>query len=219
MEESIMRPARIPLADHLARPWRVHALAPDFELLDVWRFGSRGRADDFPAFARTMAAMDGVVAQTNWATRALFGLRVALGKVLRWDRERAPLPIPGCVEHSITARLPDGLDATAPRSDAAFHPVYEDPRESLAEISNSTVHALMHLGWIELDGGEFAPQMAVYVKHRGMLGRFYMRLIAPFRHMVVYPSLMRAVDRSWRARIGAGARSPRPQAQAILHDG
>lgn len=214
-----MSPARISPADHLARPWRVHALAPDFELLDVWRFGSRGRADDFPAFVRTMAAMDRVVAQTNWATRALFGVRLALGKVFGWDRVRPPLPIPGCVEHSIVARLQGDVDRTAPRSDAAFHPVYEDARESLAEISNSTVHALMHLGWIELDGGEFAPQMAVYVKHRGMFGRFYMRLIAPFRHLVVYPSLMRAVDRSWSAEVGASADSPRAHAQAILHDG
>ena len=53
-----MSPARISPADHLARPWRVHALAPDFELLDVWRFGSRGREDDFPAFVRMMARMD-----------------------------------------------------------------------------------------------------------------------------------------------------------------
>ncbi len=195
----MIEPVRISLPEHLAHPWRVHALAPDFELLDVWRFGTRGRAADFPEFVRAMAGMDRVVAQTNWTTRALFGVRTGLGKLFRWDRERVPLPIPGCVEHSLAVRLSGGVDRTAPRSDAAFYPVYEDDHESLTEISNSTVHALMHLGWIALDDGTFAPQMAVYVKPRGLFGRLYMGVIGPFRHLVVYPSVMRAVDRSWAA--------------------
>jgi hypothetical protein len=193
--------ARIPLADHLARPWRVHGLAPDFELLDVWRFDVRGGADEFRLFTRMMGDMERTLPSTNWLTRALFGLRLALGKVFGWDREREPLPIPGCREHSLLARLPGGSDVVSPRSDTKFHPVYEDDREALTEISNGTVHALMHLGWIELSNGEFAPQMAVYVKHRGAFGRMYMSLIGPFRHWIVYPSLLRAVERRWNARL------------------
>jgi hypothetical protein len=39
----------------------------------------------------------------------------------------------------------------------------------------------------------------VYVKHRGLLGRLYMALIGPFRHLVVYPSLIRAAVTRWSA--------------------
>ena len=44
--------------------------------------------------------------------------------------------------------------------------------------------------------------MAVYVKPRGRLGRAYMALIKPFRHAIVYPALMRQIDRAWSARAG-----------------
>jgi hypothetical protein len=201
MEAPVSESARIDPADHLARPWRVHALAPDFALLDVWRFPIRGNAHELPRFARAMLDMERTLANTNRLTRALFAVRVALGRVFGWDRERAPLPIPGCREHSLRARLPDGVDVTTPRSEAAFYPVYEDERELVAETSNGTVHAFMHLGWIEVEGTnhEFAPQMAVYVKHRGLLGRLYMALIGPFRHLVVYPSLIRAAVTRWSA--------------------
>jgi hypothetical protein len=203
--------ARIPVSDHLARPWRVHALAPDFELLDVWRFPVRVAADERAAFEATMS--DARAVKLSGPARALFGLRLALGKLFRWDRERVPLPIPGCRERSIAARLPGGADVIDARSETKFHPVYADERERLLEISNGTMHGLMHLGWIALDDGTFAPQMAVYVKHRGPLGRLYMALISPFRHLVVYPAMMRAVATRWAASAAGG--SPR----AILRHG
>jgi hypothetical protein len=42
--------------------------------------------------------------------------------------------------------------------------------------------------------------MAVYVKPRGRLGKQYMAFIAPFRHWVVYPALLRQIERAWQAR-------------------
>jgi hypothetical protein len=42
--------------------------------------------------------------------------------------------------------------------------------------------------------------MAVYVKPRGPLGSAYMALIKPFRYLVVYPALMRQIERTWKAR-------------------
>lgn len=43
-------------------------------------------------------------------------------------------------------------------------------------------------------------RLAVYVKPRGRLGRQYMAFIAPFRHWVVYPALLRQIERAWQAR-------------------
>jgi hypothetical protein len=40
--------------------------------------------------------------------------------------------------------------------------------------------------------------MAVLVKPNGLFGTVYMAAIAPFRHLVVYPALMRAIGQRWR---------------------
>jgi hypothetical protein len=188
---------RLDPTEHRAHPWEVHDLAGDFDLLDVWRFPLVGGAGELPRFLALMTQMEGSIASSSAPTRALFALRKGIGRVLGWDRERVPLSIPGCSERSVRARLREGVDVTAPRSDGAFHPVYLRDREALLEISNGTVHALMHLGWVEQEPGRFFPEMAVYVKHRGALGRIYMALIAPFRHALVYPSLMKSAARRW----------------------
>jgi uncharacterized protein DUF2867 len=44
--------------------------------------------------------------------------------------------------------------------------------------------------------------MAVLVKPNGMVGNAYMAAIKPFRHLLVYPQLMRDLERHWRARAG-----------------
>jgi len=37
------------------------------------------------------------------------------------------------------------------------------------------------------------------VKPNGLLGAVYMATIRPFRYLIVYPQIMRAVRRKWRA--------------------
>ena len=59
----------------------------------------------------------------------------------------------------------------------------------------------MHLAWVEQGEDLYRGQMGVYVKPRGTLGEAYMALIAPFRHRVVYPALMRHIERAWDARV------------------
>jgi hypothetical protein len=44
--------------------------------------------------------------------------------------------------------------------------------------------------------------MAVLVKPNGLFGTAYMAAIRPFRHLIVYPPLMRLIEREWRARAG-----------------
>jgi hypothetical protein len=43
--------------------------------------------------------------------------------------------------------------------------------------------------------------MAVYVKPRGQLGQAYMAFIKPFRYLIVYPALMRHIERAWTERM------------------
>ena len=53
--------------------------------------------------------------------------------------------------------------------------------------------ARLGLGWVPDDDGRggYHGQMAVLVKRNGLLGRLYMAAIEPFRHVVVYPAMMR----------------------------
>lgn len=93
-----------------------------------------------------------------------------------------------------------------------FRPVYGSAEEELLEIENATVPAFMHIGRVRLEStstaetkAAWAPQMGVYVKPKGPLGHAYMAAIAPFRHWIVYPAMMRAVAREWPADIAKQA--------------
>jgi hypothetical protein len=71
--------------------------------------------------------------------------------------------------------------------------------EFAAEIANKTMHGVVHLGWVPDGTGGYRGQMAVLVKRNGLLGSAYMAGIAPFRHLLVYPTLMRDIGRMWKA--------------------
>ncbi|MEM9190735.1 MAG: DUF2867 domain-containing protein [Myxococcota bacterium] len=174
---------RIPDEIHRTRDWRVHELANDFALHDVWRFPVRGNAHEFDRFV-TQHERGIDRALPSGAAGALFRLRSALGVFLDAD--------PSGV------RVRDRLDPAerAHGDNGPFQRVYRDEHECLYELSNRTVHALLHLGWVPI-GGDHTAEMAVYVKPRGWFGRAYMALIDPFRHAIVYPALMRAAERRW----------------------
>lgn len=72
--------------------------------------------------------------------------------------------------------------------------------EWAAEIANRTMHGVMHLGWVPDGAGGYRGQMAVLVKPNGRLGKAYMAAIRPFRHLIVYPAMIRQMEREWRAR-------------------
>ena len=42
--------------------------------------------------------------------------------------------------------------------------------------------------------------MLVLVKPNGPLGAAYMAAIRPFRYLIVYPLMMREIEKKWRAR-------------------
>ena len=63
----------------------------------------------------------------------------------------------------------------------------------------------MHVGWVPDRAGGYRGQMAVLVRPNGALGVAYLAAIAPFRHLVVYPLMMRDIGRAWRQSV-AGAR-------------
>lgn len=200
---------RVPNATHESHPWRIREITPDFILEDVWALPAWGDAGDFQTLLDLIASSD-PVSSGSLPTRVLWRIRDLLGAAFRLGRTSGPagegaakLPIPGTDETSLAGRLPDDLRGTVVGqrfSSLPFAPLYRTDDEFAAEISNQTVHGVVHLAWADQGGGRYQGQMAVYVKPRGRLGQGYMALIKPFRHLIVYPAMMRQVERTWNAR-------------------
>ena len=190
---------RLPNAAHTSRPWRIHELTDDFRLEDVWALPTPGGPDDFPRLVQLMTSDD--PSQRSGTVRTLLAIRWKLGKLLGWDgpdnglgarvptlRDRLPMDL---------REIPSGPDFEA----IPFSPLYLTDDECAAEIANRTMHGVMHLGWVpdaDQPGG-FRGQMAVLLKPNGLLGTGYMAAITPFRHLIVYPLMMRQISRNWQA--------------------
>jgi hypothetical protein len=200
---------RLPKTAHTSRPWRVHEFTKDFEVEDVWELPTPGGPDDLSRLVRQFTSPDEGDNEVPVVLRTLFALRWRLGKLFGWDKPGSGV---GKRVHSLRERLPadlleaprgPDLRAVPARADAGgppvFSSVYQTHHEWVAEISNKTVHALMHIGWVPDDSGHgYHGQMAVLVKPNGRLGKAYMAAILPFRRALVYPLLLRMIGRKWR---------------------
>jgi hypothetical protein len=205
---------RLPSSAHTSRPWRIHELTHDFRLEDVWALPTPdGRPDDFPLLVEGLASGDPAEQSPSRAARALWAIRWKLGELLGWDDPDAGLDarVP-----SLRDRLPVDLrEARGPEFDALpFTSLYLLDDEWAAEIANRTVHGVMHLGWVPDGAGGYRGQMAVLVKPNGLFGNAYMAAIRPFRHLIVYPPMLREIEREWHARTGDPT-SPGKIAQAV----
>jgi hypothetical protein len=185
--------ARLPSSAHTSRPWRIHEIASDFRVEDVWALPVRGDRDDFRALVGGIAAGDPL--RSSRLVRALWTIRWKLGELLGWDEAET-----GLDERVATLRqrLPaDLLEARGPNFDTLpFTPLYLTEDEFAAEIANRTMHGVMHLGWVaDETGRRYHGQMAVLVKPNGLLGTIYMAAIRPFRQLIVYPAMMRQIER------------------------
>lgn len=182
--------------------WAIAQIADDLKLLDTWTLPADGRREDFGKLVDLMAAFDPSDVDSV-IVKVLFAVRERLGSLLGWDDANKRRAIPGCRESSLTERLPEHLRGTAtPQGDASrgagFTTLYRTEDEWAAEISNDTVHGVLHLAWVDEGAGRFRGQLRVYVKPRGALGRLYMLAIQPFRHLIVYPALLRQIERRWK---------------------
>ena len=190
---------RLPNAAHTSEPWRIHEVAPDFRLEDVWALPARGAREDFPQLVEGFAR-GSERDSPSLLTRMLFAIRWKLGELLGWDGAESGV---GARVPTLLERLPADLREAprGPEFDALpFRSLYMLDNEFAAEIANATMHGLLHLGWVPDGPGAYRGQMAVLVKPNGVLGSAYMSAIRPFRHLIVYPALMRQIEHQWRER-------------------
>ena len=208
--------ARLPNSAHTSLPWRIDEIASDFRLEDVWALPARGGSDDFPRLVELVASFH--AERSSSATlRALFALRWKAGELLGWDEASAGI---GSRVSTLRDRLPQDLrDRPAGPSpdDLPFSPLYMTVDECALEIANETVHGVLHLGWVPDTDRGYRGQMAILVKRNGFLGTAYMAAIAPFRHLLVYPALMRDIEREWRG--GSAEPGPVPDGDPRLGEG
>jgi hypothetical protein len=196
---------RLPNAAHTARPWRIHELTRDFRLEDVWEMPAPGGADQFPRAVRLIASLDPSRSASR-AVRALFAIRWKIGELLGWD---GPDTGVGSRVPTLRDRLPADLRGTpVPEFEALpFTSLYLLEDEFAAETANQTMHGVMHIGLVPDGTGGYHGQMAVLVKPNGLFGYAYMAAIRPFRQLIVYPPMLREVQRKLRARASEPAPS------------
>jgi hypothetical protein len=189
---------RLPDSAHTSRPWRIHEIAPDFRLEDVWALSTPGGPDDFPRLVQGFASGDPSKSLSRGG-RALWALRWKLGELFGWDDPDTGV---GSRVPTLRDRLPADLrdGPSGPTFDALpFASLYLLDDEWAAEIANRTMHGVLHLGWVPDGNDGYRGQMAVLVKPNGLVGNGYMAAIKPFRHLIVYPSMLRRIEREWRA--------------------
>jgi hypothetical protein len=184
---------KLPNSAHFSRPWRIHELAGDFRLEDVWALPTPGGQNDFPRLVQ-MAASFGESRRRASVTGLLFAVRESLGRVFGWDD-----PDDDPARPSLRDRLPIDLRHSPSSVTPAkgFMPLYQLDDEWAAELINKTVHGVIHLGWVPDGAGGCRGQMAILVKPNGLLGRAYMAAITPFRYLIVYPAMLKGVGRKW----------------------
>ncbi len=194
---------------HIARSWKVNEIANDFILWDVWEIpiaANNSKTENFQSFyGITLETFKKIQSKTTLVS-ILFTLRFWIDKIFPLDRNINTLPVPGCKETSVKTRL-NSEDLKKSKAGKAikgddtgleFLPVYLFEDESLHELSNDTVHGLIHVGWIKKNDNKYTATLAIYVIPRGIYGKVYLKLIEPFRRHIVYPGMMKAIKEQWQ---------------------
>jgi hypothetical protein len=189
---------RIDPGEFRLRTLRVHAFLQDVPLQDVWalqlRGGGAGRTIHDLRALFTFAGLQAM----NPVVKGLFRLRARLGTLCGWDRPR-----PTWSSESYVHRLTPAdrtRSVVAPGTlEGPFRLLYVFEHEQLSELRNATVHAFSSLSLGQVPGGYLA-YWAIYVQPVSRLTALYMMAIAPFRRFLVYPAIIRQVQRAWATR-------------------
>jgi uncharacterized protein DUF2867 len=126
----------------------------------------------------------------------------AIGARFGWDRPRPAWNADSYV-HRLTAADRARSTVEPGTLDGRFGVLYRFENEQLSELRNSTVHGFVSLSLRPTADGYLA-YLAIFVKPVHRFTPLYMTAIAPFRRLVVYPVIIRAVQREWARRHGKG---------------
>jgi hypothetical protein len=174
---------------------RAHSLLSDVPLHDVWAIDLRGGGP-----GRTMLDLRTLLSEeklraANPAVNLLFGVRARLGRVFGWDREPSRAS-----EESFLYRLSasDRECSLVPPGtpEGPFRVLFVSRQEAISEIQNATVHAFSVFALLERSSG-YRLYWGIYVRPVGRITSWYMRLIDPFRRIIIYPAVLRHIGTAW----------------------
>lgn len=179
-------------------PLRAHSLLSDVPLHDVWAIDLRGSGPGHTVVdVRALLSVENLRAASS-AVNFLLAVRTWLGRVLGWDREP-----PRASEQSFLHRLSpaDQASSLVPPGtrEGPFRVLFVSQQEAISEIQNSTVHAFSVLALLERSFG-YRLYWGIYVRPQGSVTSWYMRLIDPFRRVIIYPAVLRYIKAAWSRR-------------------
>jgi hypothetical protein len=174
---------------------RAHELLAGVPLHDLWIVDLAGGGP-----ARTIAdvrarlALDDLLA-ANPVVRTLFGVRTFAGRLFGWDEER-----PESAREGLVARLAaeDRERSLVPPGtpDGPFRVVFVGESEAISEVVNATAHAFSVLA-LRSRPPVHRLYWAIYVRPVGRITSWYLAAIEPFRRWIVYPAVLRHLERTW----------------------
>jgi hypothetical protein len=135
----------------------------------------------------------------NAAVKFLFALRAWLGRVLGWDQEPPQAPRESFLQRLSPVDRECSLVVPG-TPEGPFRVLFVSPREVISEIQNPTVHAFSVLALVESCSG-YHLYWAIYVRPVGRITSWYMRLIDPFRRVIIYPAVLRHIRAAWVRRV------------------
>ncbi len=186
---------RVDTEEYARLDLRVHSFLAGVPLHDAWAVDLRGGGP-----GRTMADLHALISierltSANRAVTFLFWLRTQLGRAFGLDRMPRGTPASSFI-HRLTKADREASLVEPGTSDGPFRVLYMRPGELVSEIQNSTVHAFSVFALAE-HAEVYRLHWAIYVRPVGSLGRWYMRLIDPFRRLIIYPAVLRYIRAAW----------------------
>jgi len=174
---------------------RAHSLLAGVPLHDVWAVDLSGwRPGRTVLDLRALLAAEKLRA-ANPVVNFLFGLRGWLGRFFGWDREPAQASAASFLHRLSAADRASSLVAPG-TAEGPFRVLFVSPREAISEIQNATVHAFSVFALLERPSG-YRLYWSIYVQPVGRITSWYMRLIDPFRRLLIYPAVLRHIRAAW----------------------
>ena len=172
-----------------------HTFLAEVPLHDVWVIHLKGGGPGRSLHGLQPLLRSQNIERVHPIVRGLFALRFALGKLFHWDDD-TPDVAPTSYLHRLPAADRARSLAEPGTAGKGFRIIYEFENEALSEIINGTVHAFSLLTMESIMDG-YQVCWAIYVKKVNWLTPFYMALIDTFRRILVYPILIRQMERAW----------------------
>lgn len=190
--------SRLAPEEFQAADFRVNSFLADVPLHDVWVFHLQGGEEGLtlPDAQEVLAVLSPF--EANTAVAVLAGSRMLLGGLLGLDHEKYFDQSSSYANRLTEEDRARNLEQPGTASEL-FRTVYAFENEELAEMMNRTAHAFFCMAIEPADDG-YTMYWAIYVRETSGLTPIYMSLIDPFRRYIVYPGIVRSVERTWAAR-------------------